>query len=328
MTYGVPWSISKKTVDVSVLVWDNDSFVYDGNLKTVSIADMSGGLTPVYTGNTGTAVGNYTASVTFTADANHEVSGTVPDNNWFITDAAVTGSAAGYSGTYDGNPHGITIVVIAPSEGYEISYSLDGIHWDFDHRLTDATAGTTVHWKVSASNYATKKGTATVTIDRKPVTVAADDISKAGQTDPPYRHRNRHCRRRYNRLYDIQSRRRRRRRLYRNRCGRSSPGQLLRILRDGNLHDHFREGRHTFCRKSYLQRRSPDRSSGRDGIHSDGPPEYRCGRLSGYRNHCRGIRVEYRRFRRQDRRLVHIQEDGGRFRFGMGRRFRPVRRKP
>ena len=75
-------------IDVSELTWqDTVSFTYDGEEHTVALTSVPEHLTAAYTGNTATAVGEYTASVTFTADEGYAVKGTVADCSWAIVAA-------------------------------------------------------------------------------------------------------------------------------------------------------------------------------------------------------------------------------------------------
>lgn len=83
-------TINKQPVDVSKLTWQTaDSFSYDGQLKTVTLSSaIPQGLTANYENNTATYVGEYTATVSFTADDNHEVSGTPATFSWKINPVA------------------------------------------------------------------------------------------------------------------------------------------------------------------------------------------------------------------------------------------------
>jgi len=64
------WRILKATYDMSGARWEGDfESVYDGREKSVYIAGLPEGVTPVYSGNTATAAGRYSASVSFECDA-------------------------------------------------------------------------------------------------------------------------------------------------------------------------------------------------------------------------------------------------------------------
>ena len=83
-------TIKKQPVDVSQLTWQTaDSFDYDAQAKTVTLSSaIPQGLTANYENNTATYVGEYTATVSFTADDNHEVSGTPATFSWKINPVA------------------------------------------------------------------------------------------------------------------------------------------------------------------------------------------------------------------------------------------------
>lgn len=108
-----------------------------------------------------------------TASGSVSISGATATQTFAITAAAMTNvSAQGYSGTYDGQAHGIT--VNAP-EGATVSYKVgDGAYSAENPTFTNA-GSYTVAYKVSMANYADAEGTATVQIDKAPLTVIAND---------------------------------------------------------------------------------------------------------------------------------------------------------
>ncbi len=109
------WTIEKAKINIYELRWDyTDSFVYDGNAKTVELSETVAHVTPVYTGNTATDAGTYTASVTFTVDNdNYVLVGSVADLVWTIEKAEidVSGLTWNYTDpfTYDGTEKTVTL---------------------------------------------------------------------------------------------------------------------------------------------------------------------------------------------------------------------------
>ena len=110
-----------------------------------------------------------------TASGSVSIDREVATQTFGITAATMSNvSAQGYSGTYDGQPHSIT--VNAP-EGATVSYKVgDGAYSAENPAFTNA--GTyTVAYKVSMANHTDVEGTAEVTINKAPLTVTAKDHS-------------------------------------------------------------------------------------------------------------------------------------------------------
>ena len=97
-------------------------------------------------------------------------------------------SADDVSVTYDGQPHGITVNVTDPASGSTVKYGTAEGTYDLDASPTQTEVGTlTVYYQVTADNYVTKTGSATVTIskaDAAAATVTADNRTYDG-TDKP-----------------------------------------------------------------------------------------------------------------------------------------------
>ena len=95
------WSITPKTVDVSGAQWDYTGAIeHDGASHTVALKDgtyPTEGVTVTYGGTTtATDVGDYTATVTFTAlNSNYVVTGTVSDLAWSIYSGVVDVDVSG-----------------------------------------------------------------------------------------------------------------------------------------------------------------------------------------------------------------------------------------
>ncbi len=90
--WSILFTVAPKVLDMSQVTWvseEDNRFEYDGNKKTVTVTGLPTDtvVTVVYTGNEATAIGEYTATATFScADANYTV-GTVTELtlNWYIT---------------------------------------------------------------------------------------------------------------------------------------------------------------------------------------------------------------------------------------------------
>lgn len=150
--------------DESVLTVYNGSAI---EALKVSYSDnwQSGDLEIDYSNNinAGTAsgaisVGDATATQTF------EIAGAT------MTDV----SAQGYSGTYDGLAHGITVNTPA---GATVSYKVGGGAYSTENPTFKDVGTYTVSYKVSVMNYADVEGTAEVQITKAPLTVTANDHS-------------------------------------------------------------------------------------------------------------------------------------------------------
>jgi len=98
------------------------------------------------------------------------------------TNAEIEVSDSGYTGIYDGQPHSAVITVPA---GAEVLYKqADGGYTAEVPSFTDA--GTyIVEYKVTMSGAPDSTGSTTVRIDRVPVTVTADNVSKAYGAEEP-----------------------------------------------------------------------------------------------------------------------------------------------
>ena len=99
-------------------------------------------------------------------------------------------TAVDYTGVYDGQEHGITVTKPDVAE-VKITYSEteDGTYSDSPAVYKDVTNGAkTVYYKVSATGYNDKKGSATVTITKKDVTVTPDENQSKtyGADDPTF----------------------------------------------------------------------------------------------------------------------------------------------
>ena len=168
------WNIAKAAYDMTGIAWSAASFVYDGSEKAVTISGLPAGVTvSAYTGNTGTDAGTYHANATFAYDSANYNEPSVADHEWIIALGTQTVSSEGYTGTYDGSAHGITVT----QTGGTVTYSADGITYGADP-LTYTGAGTyTVYFKVVKDNHSDYTGSETVTINKKELAKPTDDLS-------------------------------------------------------------------------------------------------------------------------------------------------------
>lgn len=96
-----------------------------------------------------------------------------------INPKAMSVDAYGYTGDYDGEPHGITVNVSDPASGSTVRYGKEDGVYNLDSSPVLTDAGTmTVYYQVTADNYATCTGSATVEVKAKPVqTITAADVT-------------------------------------------------------------------------------------------------------------------------------------------------------
>lgn len=111
--------------------------------------------------------GTYVIRVTVAQDDSHTEA--VVTKEFSITKKRMTLTAEDYSGTYDGQKHGITVTVTEPADA-EISYrASEDASWQ-SAPVTYRDAGTyTVYYQVTSENYETETGSRTITITPKTV---------------------------------------------------------------------------------------------------------------------------------------------------------------
>ena len=122
-----------------------------------------------------TKTGTIKVKLTTSANGNYaagEATITLTISNGTIQDY----TASDYSGTYDGQAHSIDVSVTNPA-GTKITYGEDGINYSEENpKYTDA-GEYTVYYKIEKANYDTIKGSKTVNISRKDVTITAGNQS-------------------------------------------------------------------------------------------------------------------------------------------------------
>ena len=161
-----------------VLNWGTTSFTYDGSEKTVT-AKVSNAVdrdtfTLTYEGNTGTAVGNYTAKVTDLGNDNYTLTGaTGVELTWSIGGASIAGAAVDLSETeftYTGQSQKPTVTVklngntLNANTDYTVTY--DG----------DTTNAGTVTVKVSGKGNYAGTTSKTFTIAKAELTITGVDV--------------------------------------------------------------------------------------------------------------------------------------------------------
>ncbi len=176
---GTDSSISYNGSDIDV----SQYFTIDGNAGTPTYS-----IIPDTEDSSVTGEGNLngsTLTVTKTGTIKVKLT-TVANGNYAVGEATITltvsngtiqdYTASDYSGTYDGQAHSIDVNVTNPA-GTKVTYSEDGINYSEENpKYTDA-GEYTVYYKIEKANYDTIKGSKTVNISRKDVTITADNQS-------------------------------------------------------------------------------------------------------------------------------------------------------
>ena len=84
----------------------NSPVTYNGSIQTATVACLGGGTATLASGGSGTDVGSYPATVDCAASTNYNAATGLSAGSFVINKAAADcGSIAGYSVTYNGNPH-------------------------------------------------------------------------------------------------------------------------------------------------------------------------------------------------------------------------------
>ncbi|MGN0480985.1 MAG: beta strand repeat-containing protein, partial [Lachnospiraceae bacterium] len=160
------------TIDVS------QYFTIDTNAGTPSYSLITG-----TTGGTG--VGTLSGSVlTVTRTGTFKIKVSTGANGIYAADektitltvdnGTIRYTASDYSGTYDGQSHSINVAVDFPT-GTTITYSTDGTNYG-SNKPSFTNEGTyTVYYRITKDNYDTINGLRTVTINKKALTITADE---------------------------------------------------------------------------------------------------------------------------------------------------------
>lgn len=91
-----------------------------------------------------------------------------------VDNGTILYTATDYSTTYDGQPHSISVSVTNP-EGAAVTYSTDGITYGSDNPSFSNEGTHTVYYRITKDNYTTVEASKTVTINKKPVTITAQE---------------------------------------------------------------------------------------------------------------------------------------------------------
>ena len=78
------------------------------------------------------------------------------------------------STTYDGQSHSISVNVTNP-EGTAVTYSTDGVAYGSDNPSFSNEGTHTVYYRITKDNHNIVNGSKTVTINKKPVTITAQE---------------------------------------------------------------------------------------------------------------------------------------------------------
>ena len=167
--------IARKSINDAVVTPDPAQLTYNGSAQRVNVTgvtidglSLKEGVDFTVTGNKGTNAGGYTAAVTGTGN----FTGTA-EAAWSIGPKAMTVSAENITVPFDGQPHGITVMVTDPSAGAKVTYGTTEGTYDLDESpaITNVSESPlTVYYQVTAENYTDYTGSAVVTI------TGADDL--------------------------------------------------------------------------------------------------------------------------------------------------------
>ena len=173
-------TIGPKSIAGAIVELSETRLSYDGTEKTVAVTGVTlDGVAldakdyEATGGTTGTDAGTYTATVKGVGNYKDTANAT-----WQILPGAITATAEDVTVVYDGAGHGISAIVTTPASGYTVKYGLSEDTCNRDESPTQTTvAGSplTVYFRVSAPNYEDMTGNATVKVNRRSVTVRAQD---------------------------------------------------------------------------------------------------------------------------------------------------------
>ena len=181
-TLYLSFNITRATIDISAVGWNySEPLPYTAYPQEVMLTNLPAGVTATYTGNKATETGTYTAHATLNYNTDNFVVAAVPDCVWTIKPAvpidggntdSLGGSTINYSGIYDGEAHGISVILRDPRPAgacVRYSRSKNGPYTDENPLFTDVCRET-VWYLVTADHYEALTNSATVTIDPKPFT--------------------------------------------------------------------------------------------------------------------------------------------------------------
>ncbi len=95
----------------------------------------------------------------------------------------IKATATGYTGTYDGQEHGITVNISNPTSGATVKYGTTEGTYDLNTAPTYTNAGTyTVYYKITAAGYNSETGSAKVTINKASSYITTAPVAISGLT--------------------------------------------------------------------------------------------------------------------------------------------------
>ena len=89
-----------------------------------------------------------------------------------VDNGTILYTATDYSTTYDGQPHSISVT---NPEGTDVTYSTDGVTYGSDNPSFSNEGTHTVYYRITKDNYTTVEASKTVTINKEPVTITAQE---------------------------------------------------------------------------------------------------------------------------------------------------------
>lgn len=180
----IKMTISKKAGEISFATTSISKTF--GDEPFINEPTITGDGTVTYSSSDATVaeVNATTGEVTIKGDGEAIITATVSDGPTYtyatnkasytlgVGTATMTVTAEGYSGTYDGNTHGITVK--AP-DGATVKYGTTADDYDLDASPAYTGAGTyTVYYKVTKPGFTIVTGSATVTIEKASGTISFD----------------------------------------------------------------------------------------------------------------------------------------------------------
>ena len=169
-------TVNPMGIEFSNVTLDKTQLTYTGQEQTVNVVSVTGdgySLTPAdydVTGNKATEKGTYTLTITGKGNYNNSVTA-----QWAIVDNPMTVLADHVTVMYDGKPHGISVSVRDPANGFVVKYgkTADACTLDASPTITDVSESPLkVYYRVTAEGKDPFTGFAKVTIKKADVTIS------------------------------------------------------------------------------------------------------------------------------------------------------------
>ncbi len=171
-------TIAKATYDMSGVSFVSRVFKHDGNEHVLTISgSLPQGVTVTYRDNARTDEGTQKAYADFAGDAvNYEPIPTY-SADLVVSAMSIDHQASGYSGTYDGMGHSITVTTDVP--GAVITYSLtQGGPWSEENPEYSAVGTLDVYYRIQCAGHDDENGLMKVKISGRPITLESQSASK------------------------------------------------------------------------------------------------------------------------------------------------------